>query len=102
MMLHHEEVETRMLESQSSLGTSTDPEESTVFGQADRVAAARDIDTTQGMHINKGEIGTVAEDRGSKLVVVFDGQAGIANLDDRDLRATDEPECQAAEAENVE
>jgi hypothetical protein len=91
-----------MLESQSSQKASTDPEESTLFGQADRVAAARDIDTTQGMHINEGETGTVAEDRGSKLVVVFDGQAGIANLDDRDLRATDEAERQAAAAENIE
>lgn len=51
-----------------------------------RVAAARDIDTTQGMHITEGAEGTVAEDRGSKLVVFFDEETSVTNLDNDDLR----------------
>jgi hypothetical protein len=51
----------------------------------DRVAAATDLDTTQGLHIAAGTEGTVAEDRGSKLVVFFDNTAVAASMDDRDL-----------------
>ena len=52
----------------------------------DRVVAARDLDTTQLLHIPQGTHGTVAEDRGSKLVVFFDQETAGANLDEEDLR----------------
>jgi hypothetical protein len=54
--------------------------------QGDRVEAATAIDTTQGVHIDEGERGTVAEDRGSTLVVAFDERPGTARVDDDDLR----------------
>ena len=52
----------------------------------DRVTAARDLDTTQGLHIPRGARGTVAEDRGSKLVVVFDDEEeSVVSLTEPDL-----------------
>jgi hypothetical protein len=51
----------------------------------DRVTAARDLDTTQGLHIPQGAEGTVAEDRGSKLVVFFDDEATVVSLTEPDL-----------------
>jgi hypothetical protein len=58
--------------------------------RGDRVAAAQDIDTTQEVHIPAGAKGTVAEDRGSQLVVFFPDQAAVARLDERHLRKVDE------------
>jgi hypothetical protein len=52
----------------------------------DRVAAARDLDTTQHLHISQGAQGTVAEDRGSKLIVFFDDETTATNLEEKDLR----------------
>ena len=52
----------------------------------DRVAAARDLDTTQHLHIPQGAHGTVAEDRGSKLIVFFDEETTATNLEEKDLR----------------
>ena len=51
-------------------GQQTDAGRSLAHG--DRVVAARDIETTQGMHVLAGTEGTVAEDRGSNLVVFFE------------------------------
>jgi hypothetical protein len=51
----------------------------------DRVIATRDVYTTQGLHIPKGAEGTVAEDRGSNLVVFFEGKDAIARLAEQDL-----------------
>lgn len=44
---------------------TSDPQRDTAapIGHGDRVAAARDIETTQGLYIPKGCEGTVAEDR---------------------------------------
>ena len=52
------------------------------LAHGDRVTAARDLDTTQGLHISQGAEGTVAEDRGSTLVVFFDDE-GFAGQPDR-------------------
>jgi hypothetical protein len=51
----------------------------------DRVTAARDFDNTQGLHISKGTSGTVAEDRGSTLVVFFDDETAVVSLNESDL-----------------
>jgi hypothetical protein len=56
------------------------------LGHGDRVIAARDLDTTQGLHIAQGAEGTVAEDRGSGLVVFFDEHDAAVNLSEPDLR----------------
>jgi hypothetical protein len=56
----------------------------------DRIVAARDIDTTQGLHIPQGAEGTVAEDRGLNLVVFFADDAIARVVDQQDVvRATD-------------
>jgi predicted dehydrogenase len=52
----------------------------------DRVVAARDIDSTQGIQVLAGTEGTVAEDRGSKLVVFFEEEPKMINVDETDLR----------------
>ena len=52
----------------------------------DRVAAVRDLETTQVLHIPQGAEGTVAEDRGSKLVVYFDDETAATNMEEKDLR----------------
>jgi len=52
----------------------------------DRVAAVRDLETTQLLHIPQGAEGTVAEDRGSKLVVYFDDETAATNMEEKDLR----------------
>ena len=52
----------------------------------DRVVAARDIDSTQGIQVLAGTEGTVAEDRGSKLVVFFEEEPKMINVDEADLR----------------
>jgi hypothetical protein len=51
----------------------------------DRVVSSRDLDTTQGLHVPKGAVGTVTEDRGSHLVVFFDTDAVVARVDEQDL-----------------
>ena len=64
-----------------------DPDRDTApIGHGDRVAAARDIETTQGLYIPQGSEGTVAEDRGSTLVVFFHHQTPPSNIDEQDLR----------------
>ena len=55
------------------------------MAHGDRVTAARDFDTTQGLHISQGAEGTIAEDRGSTLVVFFDEEASPVNLTEPDL-----------------
>jgi hypothetical protein len=55
------------------------------LARGDRVTAARDLDTTQGLHIVQGSEGTVAEDRGSTLIVFFDEQDAAVNLTEPDL-----------------
>jgi hypothetical protein len=55
------------------------------LAHGDRVTAARDLDTTQGLHIGQGAEGTVAEDRGSNLVVFFDEKDAAVNLTEPDL-----------------
>ena len=52
----------------------------------DRVAAVRDLETTQLLHIPEGAEGTVAEDRGSKLIVYFDDETTATNMEEKDLR----------------
>ena len=52
----------------------------------DRVVAARDIETTQGMRVLAGTEGTVAEDRGSNLVVFFEEEPRLINVEDSALR----------------
>ena len=66
---------------------SAEPEagEDAPLRPGDRVAAARDLDTTQHLHISQGAQGTVAEDRGSKLIVFFDHET-TTNLEEKDLR----------------
>ena len=56
------------------------------LGHGDRVAANRDIETTQGLFIPQGSEGTVAEDRGSALVVFFHHQTPPSTIDEHDLR----------------
>jgi hypothetical protein len=55
------------------------------LAHGDRVTAARDLETTQGLHIAQGAEGVVAEDRGSKLVVFFDTQDSAVNVTEPDL-----------------
>jgi hypothetical protein len=55
------------------------------LAHGDRVTAARDLDTPQGLHISQGAEGTVAEDRGSTLVVFFDEEGSPVNLTEPDL-----------------
>jgi hypothetical protein len=43
------------------------------------------VETTQGFRISKGVQGTVAEDRGSNLVVFFDEGHSPVNLTEPDL-----------------
>jgi hypothetical protein len=50
----------------------------------DQVTAATDLDTTNGFHIPAGTAGTVAEDRGSNLVVFFENDT-VASLNEQDL-----------------
>jgi hypothetical protein len=52
----------------------------------DRVAAVKDLETTQLLQIPEGAEGTVAEDRGSKLVVYFDDETTATNMEEKDLR----------------
>jgi hypothetical protein len=59
------------------------------FEPGDRVVAAHDLDT-QGLHIPAGTEGTVAEDRGSRLVVSFDDQATAATFEEQDLTSPGE------------
>ena len=65
--------------------TDADGSDSTLH-PGDRVAAVKDLDTTQLLHIPEGAEGTVAEDRGSTLVVYFDDETAAANLGEKDLR----------------
>lgn len=53
--------------------------------QGDRVVAIRDIDTTQGIRIPQGTEGTIAEDRGSNLVVYFEEEPQRTTVEERDL-----------------
>jgi hypothetical protein len=53
--------------------------------QGEQVIAARTIETTQGLCIPPGSKGTVAEDRGSTLVVVFHHQTPPSNIDAQDF-----------------
>jgi hypothetical protein len=53
--------------------------------RGDRVVAATDLDTTNGFRIPEGTRGTVAEDRGSSLVVFFENTPRAASLDEHDL-----------------
>jgi hypothetical protein len=62
------------------------PPTSEPIGPGDQVAAARDIETTQGLYIPRGSKGIVAEDRGSTLVVFFHHQTPPSNIDEQDLR----------------
>ena len=55
------------------------------LAHGDRVAAARDVDTTQGLHIVQGAGGTVAEDRGSQLVVFLEEQDAPVDLSEPHL-----------------
>jgi hypothetical protein len=52
----------------------------------DRVAAVKDLETTQLLQIPEGAEGTVAEDRGSKLIVYFDDETTATNMEEKDLR----------------
>ena len=67
---------------------TNDPHRDTAarIGPGDRVVAVRDIETTQGLYIPQGSAGTVAEDRGSTLVVFFHHQTPPSNIDEQDLR----------------
>jgi hypothetical protein len=47
---------------------------------------SRDLETTQLLHIPEGAEGTVAEDRGSKLIVYFDDETSATNMEEKDLR----------------
>ena len=51
----------------------------------DQVDTAGDIDTTEGTRIPAGTPGTVAEDRGSRLVVFFDSETQATQVDDISL-----------------
>ena len=61
-----------------------EPDHKAPLEHGDRVAAARDLETTQGIHIPAGTFGTVAEERGSKLVVFFNEEK-VANVEEQDL-----------------
>ncbi len=67
----------------------TDEPTTNPIGHGDRVAAARNIETTQGLYIPQGSEGTVAEDRGSTLLVFFHHQTPPSNMDEQDLRRLD-------------
>jgi hypothetical protein len=66
----------------------TEPERPLETG--DHVVAARDLSTTSGFHIPEGSAGTIAEDRGSKLVVFFDDLSAVASLDEQDVAKTED------------
>jgi hypothetical protein len=66
-----------------------DADAGNAIGRGDRVVAAKDLET-QGLRIPAGTKGTVAEDRGSRLVVSFDGQPTAATFDEQDLRKSPE------------
>ena len=51
----------------------------------DRVTAARNLGGPEGPCVRAGTKGTVAEDRGSTLVVSFDTDVQLCSLDERDL-----------------
>jgi hypothetical protein len=53
--------------------------------RGDRVAAATDLETTNGFRVAEGTQGVVAEDRGSSLVVFFEDGPIAASLDENDL-----------------
>jgi hypothetical protein len=73
---------------------SDDDDSTATLHPGDRIAAVRDLETTQLLHIPQGAEGTVAEDRGSKLVVYFDDETAATNMEEKDLRrlrADDDP-----------
>ena len=72
----------------SATGQQTDIEKSLEHG--DRVVAARDIETTMGMHVLAGTEGTVAEDRGSNLVVFFEEAPTMISVEEDALRRLQE------------
>jgi hypothetical protein len=51
----------------------------------DRVSALRDLDGDTDLQVPAGTEGTVAEDRGSTLVVAFDTDVQLCGLHERDL-----------------
>ena len=53
--------------------------------RGDRVVAVRDINTTQGIRIPQGTEGTIAEDRGSNLVVYFEEEPQRTSVEEQDL-----------------
>jgi hypothetical protein len=63
-----------------------DDDSASTLHPGDRVAAVRDLETTQLLHIPEGAEGTVAEDRGSKLIVYFDDETAATNMEEKDLR----------------
>jgi len=69
-------------------GQQADIEKSLEHG--DRVVAARDIETTMGMHVLAGTEGTVAEDRGSNLVVFFEEAPTMISVEEDALRRLQE------------
>jgi hypothetical protein len=56
----------------------------------DRVITTRDLCTSQELHIPEGAEGTIAEDRGSNLVVFFERPSAVARLAEEDLAKVDE------------
>ncbi len=66
-----------------ALHRESDSEKSLTHG--DRVVAARDIETTQGVRVAAGTEGTVAEDRGSNLVVFFEEDPKMITVRDDEL-----------------
>jgi predicted dehydrogenase len=61
------------------------PDGGPTLEQGDRVVAVRDIDTTQGIRIPEGTEGTIAEDRGSNLVVYFEEEPKRTSVEEGDL-----------------
>lgn len=74
----------------------------TPVGPGDRVVAARDIDTTQRLHIAGGTGGVVAEDRVSTLVVFFDDESRPANVKDGDVRKVPEQRSRRGQPRSAE
>ena len=56
----------------------------------DRVITTRDMCTSQDLHIPEGAEGTIAEDRGSNLVVFFESPPAVARLTEDDVVKVDE------------
>jgi hypothetical protein len=56
----------------------------------DRVITTRDVCTSQDLHIPEGAEGTIAEDRGSSLVVFFESPPAVARLAEQDLVKVEE------------